>query len=92
MYTVSYTNQFKKDWKLCVKRGLPMELLQEAIAILAQTGSLPPKYKPHKLTGDRIGEWECHIKPDWLLVWEQNDTELTLLMLNTGTHSDIFGK
>ena len=38
------------------------------------------------------GEWECHIKPDWLLVWEQNDTDLILLMLNTGAHSDIFGK
>ena len=48
--------------------------------------------KPHKLSGDYVGCWECHIKPDWLLVWEQNDTELVLLMTNTGTHSDIFGK
>ena len=92
MYSVQYTNQFKKDWKLCLKRGFPMDLLQTAITILAQKGSLPPEYKPHKLSGKRADEWECHIKPDWLLVWEQHEKELTLLMLNTGTHSDIFNK
>ena len=69
-----------------------MDLLQEVITLLAQTGTLPAQYKAHKLSGNRVGEWECHIKPDWLLVWEQNDTELVLLMLNTGTHSDIFSK
>ena len=92
MYIIKVTNQFKKDWKLCVKRGYPMDLLQEVITLLAQNGTLPAQYKAHKLSGDRTGEWECHIKPDWLLVWEQNDTDLILLMLNTGTHSDIFGK
>ena len=92
MYIIKVTNQFKKDWKLCVKRGYPMDLLQEVITLLAQNGKLPAQYKAHKLSGDRTGEWECHIKPDWLLVWEQNDTDLILLMLNTGTHSDIFGK
>ena len=56
MYIVKYTNQFKRDWKLCKKRGLPMELLQTAITILAQNGTLPPEYKPHKLTGNRVGE------------------------------------
>jgi mRNA interferase YafQ len=92
MYIVKITNQFKKDWKLCAKRGYPMDLLQEAITLLAQTGTLPAQYKAHKLSGNREGEWECHIKPDWLLVWEQNDTDLILLMLYTGTHSDIFNK
>ena len=92
MYIIKVTNQFKKDWKLCVKRGYPMDLLQEVITLLAQNGTLPAQYKAHKLSGDRTGEWECHIKPDWLLVWEQNDTNLILLMLNTGTHSDIFSK
>lgn len=81
MYIVKITNQFKKDWKLCAKRGYPMDLLQEAITLLAQTGTLPAQYKAHKLSGNREGEWECHIKPD-----------LLLLMLNTGTHSDIFNK
>ena len=92
MYAISVTNQFKRDWKRCIKRGLPMDDLQHAITILASTGSLPQEYRPHKLSGNRAGEWECHIKPDWLLVWEQDDDKLTLLMLNTGTHSDIFGK
>ena len=92
MYTVKFTNQFKKDWKLCMKRGYPMDVLRGVITALAQTGTLPAKYKAHKLSGSRAGEWECHIKPDWLLVWEQNDKELVLLMLNTGSHSDIFDK
>ncbi|MBP3202800.1 MAG: type II toxin-antitoxin system YafQ family toxin [Bacteroidales bacterium] len=92
MYTIRVTNQFRKDWKLCQKRGLPMDELQAVITQLATTGTLPVKYRPHKLSGNHLGEWECHIRPDWLLLWEQNDAELTLLMLNTGTHSDIFAK
>ena len=67
-----------------------MQALKEVIDILVTTGELPPIYKPHKLSGKMSNLWECHIKPDWLLVWEQNDTELTLLMVATGTHSDIF--
>ena len=51
---------------------------------------LPPKYRPHKLSGNYSNCWECHIKEDWLLVWLQNDNELTLLFINTGTHSDLF--
>ena len=53
-------------------------------------GSLPAKYHPHKLSGDMDGIWECHIQPDWLMTWEQNDTQLTLLFLRTGTHADLF--
>lgn len=92
MYSLSTTKQFEKDLKLCMKRGLPMEELRTVISLLVESGKLPAKYKPHKLSGARAGEWECHIKSDWLLVWEQNDKELTLLMLNTGTHSDLFKK
>lgn len=92
MYSLSTTKQFEKDLKRCVKRGLPMEELKTVISMLVEKGELPAKYKPHKLVGNRAGEWECHIKSDWLLVWEQNDKELTLLMLNTGTHSDLFKK
>ena len=55
-------------------------------------GELDPRYHDHELSGDYAGTRECHIKPDWLLVWEQHEKELTLLMLNTGTHSDIFNK
>ena len=90
MYSIDYTNRFKKDLKRCQKRGLDIQLIQEAIGLLAATGSLPAKYRPHKLSGQFNGCWECHIEPDWLMTWEQNDMELTLLFLQTGTHSDLF--
>ena len=80
-YTLTYTGQFKKDLKRCQKRGLDIELLHKVITLLQENGSLPGQFS---------GYWECHIKPDWLLIWEQNDKELTLLLLNTGTHSDLF--
>lgn len=83
----------KKDYKRLKKRGLPLEKLKEAIRILSETGTLPLEYRPHKLGGDYAGKWECHIggpNSNWLMVWGQNDTELTLLMLRTGTHSDIY--
>ena len=67
-----------------------MELIQKVISILSNTGKLPEKYKPHKLSGNYENCWECHIKGDWLLIWMQNDQELTLLFTNTGTHSDLF--
>ncbi len=89
-YRLRTTHQFEKDLKRCLKRGLSIDKLKEVLDILVNNGVLPAKYKPHKLQGNRKGEWECHIEPDWLLVWEQNDRELTLLLLNTGTHSDLF--
>lgn len=92
-YSIDYAGSFKKDFKRLKKRGLPIDLLRETISILSATGTLPPEYRPHKLSGKYAGKWECHISgpnSDWLMVWEQNDTELTLLMLRTGTHSDIF--
>lgn len=92
MYSINYTNRFKKDLKLCQKRGMDINLVSEVISLLRKTGSLPARYKPHKLSGDHIGEWECHIKPDWILVWEQNDSELRLLFMYTGTHADLFKK
>ena len=76
----------------CIKRGYPMDDLRTAMKLLERDGSLPAEYKPHKLKGDRKNQWECHIKPDWLLIWEQHDQELILVMINTGTHSDLFGK
>ena len=92
MYTIRYTGVFKQQMKLCKRRGYDMELLHEAISILSAKGQLPKEYQPHKLHGDRRGQWECHIQPDWLLIWEQHDQELILMMLNTGTHSDLFSK
>ena len=91
-YEIRMTRTFRKDTERCRKRGLDMELLKTAIRLLEAEGELPAKYLPHKLTGNYAGCWECHIKTDWLLIWEQNDTELTLLFTGTGTHSDLFGK
>ena len=90
MYSVDYTNKFKKDLKRCQKRGLDIMLLMRIIKLLAEKGSLPPEYRPHILSGNYAGVWECHIKGDWLLTWEQDNQTLRLLMLSTGSHSDIF--
>ncbi len=89
-YDVVTTKRFEKALKRCVKRGLDLSKLTAAIGILAKEGSLPIAYKPHKLSGLYDGLWECHIQPDWLLIWEQNDSELTLIFIDTGSHSDLF--
>ncbi len=67
-----------------------MDKFRKVIQLLEKDGTLPSIYRPHVLHGDRNGQWECHIQPDWLLIWKQYDDELELLMLNTGTHSDLF--
>ncbi|WP_455625358.1 type II toxin-antitoxin system RelE/ParE family toxin [Parabacteroides sp.] len=90
MYTIELTKQFKKSFKRCLKRNLDPELLWEVIGILQETGSLPAQYRPHKLSGKLEGVWECHIKGDWLLIWQQNDTELILIMTDTSTHADLY--
>ncbi|MBQ4387180.1 MAG: type II toxin-antitoxin system YafQ family toxin [Prevotella sp.] len=92
MYEVQMTRTFRKDVELCRKRGYNMELLKGAIRQLEESGVLPPSYYPHKLSGNYAGCWECHLKSDWLLIWEQNDKELILLFTGTGKHSDMFGK
>lgn len=89
-YQVLTTKSFERSLKRCVRRGLDRKLLNEAILKLSKDGFLPPEYKPHKLKGNYKGKWECHIQPDWLLIWDQNDTQLTLLLIDTGTHSDLF--
>ena len=91
-YKIIPSKRFEKDMKLCQKRGYDMQLIKDAILLLAEKGTLPAEYKPHQLHGNRKGQWECHIQPGWLLIWEQHDQELILVMLNTGTHSDLFSK
>lgn len=91
-YQLYTTKQFDKALKRCQKRGYDLDKLRVAVRLLVQNGKLPQEYRPHILHGDHIGEWEAHIEPNWLMTWKQNDTELTLLMLSTGTHSDVFGK
>ena len=89
-YGIVTTNRFEKALKKCIRRGKDMGKIKAAISCLAENGELPASYRPHKLAGDYAGCWECHIEPDWLMVWRQNDIELTLLFLDTGNHSDLF--
>lgn len=91
-YTVKTTTQFKKDYKLAIKRGLKIDLLEQLVASLADGISLPDKNKDHALTGNWIGHRECHILPDWLLVYRIEDDVLVLTLARTGTHNDLFGK
>jgi mRNA interferase YafQ len=90
MYQVATTRQFEKELKKCRMRGYDIPLLERIVQTLAETGVVSSQYKPHKLQGRYDECWECHIKPDWLLIWKQNNISLTLLLLNTGTHSDLF--
>lgn len=90
MLNVRYSSAFKKDFKTCVKRGYKMPLLQAAIDTLRIPAALPEKNKDHQLIGDYSGCRECHIEPDWLLIYKQTGDELQLF--RTGTHSDLFGK
>ena len=89
-YSVRPTTRFRKDLKLMVKRGLVPALLSEVIKLLARGERLPEKYSDHALRGEYQGCRECHIQPDWLLVYEQDDKDLYLYLIRTGTHSDLF--
>jgi mRNA interferase YafQ len=90
MYRIYFSTKFKKDYKLSLKRGLKEPLIKEVITQLIETGSVPLKYKPHILKGNYAGLWECHIQPDWLLIWEQNEEIKLISLIRTGTHSDLF--
>lgn len=90
MYQLSQTSRFKKDIKLAIKRGLDMRLLDNVVTHLAQNGMLPSTYKSHRLKGDYVNFWECHIQPDWLLIWSQDELEKIIILTRTGTHSDLF--
>lgn len=86
---VKYSTRFKKDLKVCQKRHYNMALLQQVINVLAVPEQLPPQNRDHSLMGSYIPHRECHIQPDWLLIYYQTDTELYLY--RTGTHADLFG-
>ena len=88
MLEVSFSGQFKKDYKLCKKRGYNMKLLQDVIDILAIPAELPIKNKDHSLSGNYVNKRECHILPDWLLVYHIEGNQL--ILYRTGTHSDLF--
>lgn len=90
IYEIQRTSQFKKDFKLAVKRGCNVEKLQKVVTILASGETLPDEYRDHSLRGNYIGYRECHIEPDWLLVYKISENVLVLTLYRTGTHSDLF--
>jgi mRNA interferase YafQ len=90
MYQVKFTTAYKKRYKLMIKRGLNLSLLDDVVDKLRQGIPLEEKYRDHALTGNFEGFRECHIKPDWLLVYLIENDILTLTLVDTGSHSDIF--
>ena len=90
MLTIKYQSAFKKDYKRIKKRGYDTRLLEKVVGLLAEGQPLPPEYRDHVLIGDYSGCRECHIAPDWLLVYEVVERELVLYLMRTGTHSNLF--
>lgn len=90
MLEIVPSNQFKKDLKLARKRGCKIEHLRDVVNTLASEQKLDKKYRDHGLTGNYIGFRECHIEPDWLLIYRINHDALELFLFRTGTHSDLF--
>ena len=91
-YVVKATSQFKKDYKLAMKRGLKISLLEEVIMLLSKGEKLPEKYRDHALIGNWLGHRECHILPDWLLIYRIENDVLVLTLSRTGLHSDLLDK
>ena len=89
-YEVKFTSRFKKDYKLLQKRGFDMSKLLDVIDLLREDIELPPQYKDHPLKGNFVGHRDCHIEPDWVLIYFKNESALVLSMTRTGTHGDVF--
>ena len=89
-YEVKYTARFQKDYKLLVKRKLDVSKVHDVIENLASGNMLPCKYHDHALSGDYQGARECHIRPDWLLIYSISNEKLVLELMRTGSHSDLF--
>ncbi len=90
MFEIIPTTRFKKDFKLIKKRHYDIEKLEIIFNFLIKTGTVPQEYKPHKLSGNYNDSMECHINPDWLLIWIPDKTDKTVTLVRTGTHSDLF--
>ena len=89
-YSIERTAQFKRDFKLAEKQGLDMTELAKVITILANGDKLPDKYRDHELQGNYKGYRECHIEPDWLLIYKISSNILVLSLVRTGSHSRLF--
>lgn len=91
-YKIEFTGLMKKNMKLMQRRGKDMSKMQEVLSILIEGKTLPEKYKDHSLSGNYVNCRECHIEPDWLLIYKIENERLVLLLMKTGTHSDLFKK
>ena len=89
MLTISYLNRFRRDMKRMQKRGADVTLLKELLECLVHKVIPPVKFRCHKLAGNWRDRYECHLAPDWLIIYRITDTEL--ILERTGTHSDLFG-
>ena len=87
-----FPDALRRVTSLSIKRGLNPDLMSKALRSLSETGTVPQELLPHPLHGEYEGCMECHPQPDWLLVWEKHDEELHIIMVTTGSHSDIIGK
>jgi mRNA interferase YafQ len=90
MYNIKYTSQLKKDYKLAIKRGNDISLLQKIVELIASGQPLPDKYKEHALSGNWGGYKECHLAPDWLLIYYIEENISMVTFARTGSHSDLF--
>ena len=90
MLRIRYSSKFKKDYKSIIKRGYNVKLLEEVLEYLCTENPLPEKYKDHLLVGNWGDHRECHILPDWLLIYKVEKDTLTLTLTRTGSHSDLF--
>jgi mRNA interferase YafQ len=88
MKQVCSTMIFNRDLKRLVKRGKNIKKIQAIVSMLVNNTSLPPKHRPHKLTGNHYPKWECHVEPDWLLIYEVKEN--IIILYRTGTHADLF--
>ena len=89
-YTVRRTKKFRKELKKMLKRGADLDKLETVVNILAAGETLPPQYQDHALTGDLEGTRDCHITPDWLLLYRIENDVLVLTLTRTGSHADLF--
>lgn len=87
---IVWTAKFKKDYKLAIKRNLDIHMLDDIIRVLSRGDTLPKHNRDHELSGNWAGFRECHIQPDWLLIYRIDDDVLVLTLSRTGTHSDLF--
>ena len=90
MLKVRYSSRFKKDFKIIIKCGYDISLFEKVLTLLRKEKTLPEKYNDHALKGDYTGHRECHITPDWLLIYKKEDDMITLSLTRTGSHSDLF--